>query len=201
MCVAGLNVTTSECGHRWYELIRACNPANNLQNCPERLRLEGWERRVNRCPFCDGDEHHHSTHRLFGSTSSASSVASSPTISDNRSTRRGSSASNTLNSAHSPLSRVDSNCSMEIARATRARDMNDRIHIYLSSEPHEILPSAEKNYPTYATAIARAEEAATESPRAYGEKNFLFRRTSSLGRGWKRASRRFSISSSLFKIG
>ncbi|GIZ37308.1 hypothetical protein CKM354_000075800 [Cercospora kikuchii] len=197
MCIAGLNVTTQTCAHRWYELIRPCSPANNLQNCPERLRLEGWERRQDSCPFCDGAQHSHSTHRLFGSVSSASSVASSPTISEmgfNRYSRRGSGA--TFTGTMSPLSRETSNCSIELDRATRARDMNDRIHMYLFSEPHEILPSATKNYPTYSTAISKAEQAASSS--SDGKP----RRTNSLinvSRGIKRISKRFSISSEIFK--
>ncbi|KAI5360993.1 hypothetical protein Slin15195_G089030 [Septoria linicola] len=198
MCVAGLNISTQACAHRWYELIRPCDPANNLQNCPERLRLEGWERRQESCPFCDGTGHHHSTHRLFGSTSSASSVSSSPTISEmgfNRSSRRGSGA--TLTGTMSPLSRENSNCSIELDRATRARDMNDRIHLYLSSEPHEILPSATKNYPSYSASIARAEEAAgNDADKKLGRRSSI----NSVSRGWKRISKRFSIGPELFKI-
>ncbi|WPA99100.1 uncharacterized protein RHO25_003715 [Cercospora beticola] len=96
----------------------------------------------------------------------------------------------------SPLSRESSNCSIELDRATRARDMNDRIHMYLFSEPHEILPSATKNYPTYSAAISKAEQAAGSS--SDGKP----RRTNSLinvSRGIKRISKRFSISSDIFK--
>ncbi|KXT05127.1 hypothetical protein AC578_7547 [Pseudocercospora eumusae] len=198
MCVAGLNLSTQSCAHRWYELIRPCNPGNNLQNCPERVKLEGWERRNDHCPFCDGGNHHQSTHRLFGSTSSASSLASSPTVSDlgfiGRAGRRGSGA--TLTGTLSPLSRtssIDDMDPVELERATRARDMNDRLHVYLSCDPHEVLPSAKKNYPTYATAIQRAEEAAANSSDAPSRRSSLRRR--SFTRGWKRMSHRFSFSS------
>lgn len=201
MCVAGLNVSTQSCAHRWYELIRPCNPANNLQNCTERVQLQGWEKRNEHCPFCDGGNYHQSTHRLFGSTSSACSVASSPTASDmafGRAGRRGSGAT-VMTGTFSPLSRSSSNNSIdpvELERATRARDMNDRLHVYLSCDPHEVLPSAKKNYPTYSTAIQRAAEAAGASSSDFcsGRKQFLIRRNS-FTRGWKRMSSRFSISS------
>ncbi|EME88623.1 uncharacterized protein MYCFIDRAFT_209859 [Pseudocercospora fijiensis CIRAD86] len=200
MCVAGLNVSTQPCAHRWYELIRPCNPANNLQNCPERVKLEGWEKRNDRCPFCDGSNHHRSTHRLFGSTSSASSVVSSPTIPDmgfiSLAGRRESGA--TLNGTLSPLSTtssIDEMDAVELERATRARDMNDRLHVYLSCDPHEVLPSAKKNYPTYATAIQRAEEAAANSSDGPSSRKSSLIRRQSLTRGWKRMSHRFSFSS------
>ena len=195
MCIAGLNVNQT-CSHRWYELLRPCDPENNLQNCPEKLRLEGWERQREDCPFCDGTGHHHSTHRLFGSTSSASSVTSSPIIAgmtfNDKHSRRGSGA--TLTGTMSPLSRETSNSSIECERAIRARDMNDRIHLYLSSDPHEILPSATKNYPTYAAAIAKAENAACDK-RARRHNSIA-----TVSRGWQRVSKRFTINSDLFKI-
>lgn len=199
MCIAGLNVTRQTCAHRWYELIRSCDPANNLQNCPEKLRLEGWERQRDDCPFCENTGHHHSTHRLFGSTSSASSVTSSPIMAgmtfNDKHSRRGSGA--TLTGTMSPLSRENSNCSIECDRATRAREMNDRIHLYLSSDPHEILPSATKNYPTYATAIAKAESAAGGSFDKRGRRRNSI---ATVTQGWRRVSKRFTINSDLFKI-
>lgn len=201
MCVAGLNLTTQPCLHRWYELIRACDPANNLQNCPEKLRLEGWERRVDECPFCNGGNHHMSTHRLCGSTtSSASSVVSSPAMSEGgaftRTHRRGSGG--TLTETCSPLSRQSSNCSTELDRATRAREMNERIYTYLACDPHEVLPSAKKYSPTYATAIAKAEEAAHPASESCAGK--ILSQRQSISRGWQRISQRWSVSSSLFKI-
>ncbi|KAF2167979.1 hypothetical protein M409DRAFT_53916 [Zasmidium cellare ATCC 36951] len=205
MCIAGLHVTTAPCSHRWYELIRPCDPSSNLANCTEKLKLQGWENRLENCPFCDGaGNHHHSTHRLFGSTSSASSVSSSPTISEMGMTpvisnRRGSCG--TINNAiglpsMSPLSRQSSGCSIEVDRSQRAKDMNDRINIYLSSDPHEVLPSAKKNYPTYAAAIARIESSSQESSST--NTSLFLKRRGSFSRGWKRMSGRFN--SSLFKI-
>lgn len=207
MCIAGLNLTTRTCAHRWYELIRQCNPANSLHNCPEKLRLEGWERQRADCPFCDGTGHDHSTHRLFGSTSSASSVTSSPTMSamgsfHDRYSRRSSGATATTGTT-SALSRQNSNysssCSGELDRAIQARHMNRRIHVYLSSDPHEILPSATKNYPTYAAAIAKAESNAaggrSEAKRLRRSNSFAV-----VSRGWQRMSKRLSINPDLFKV-
>ncbi|KAF7192268.1 hypothetical protein HII31_06300 [Pseudocercospora fuligena] len=112
-----------------------------------------------------------------------------------RAGRRGSGA--TLTGTLSPLSRtssIDEMDAVELERATRARDMNDRLHVYLSCDPHEVLPSAKKNYPTYATAIQRAEEAAANSSDGPSRKSSLMRRQS-FTRGWKRMSHRFSFSS------
>jgi hypothetical protein len=86
MCVAGLNVSTQPCRHRWYELLRACSDQHSLANCPSKLQLEGWETRKATCPWCDSsggeDFVADTTHRLFGSTSSASgSASSSPVLS------------------------------------------------------------------------------------------------------------------------
>lgn len=151
MCVARLYVSTQSCGHRWYHLVRPCNSANNLQNCPEKLQLEGWESRTSDCPWCDGTTIllSESTHRLLGSTQSGTSTPSSPTLSDtgNRVPQRRNS-SGTVSSL-TPLSRQSSAMSTESDRLQRDRDMNDRLHMYINSHPHEVLPSAAKNYPTY----------------------------------------------------
>jgi hypothetical protein len=77
--------------------------------------------------------------------------------------------------------------------------MNDRIHIYLSSEPHDVLPSARKYYPTYSTAIARAEEASRVSGDVADSRQQRLNRRSSFSRGWQRVSKRWSVSSDMFK--
>lgn len=193
MCIAKLNVSTAECSHRWYELVRSCSQGSNLSNCTERIRLEGWENRREMCPFCSPDnDAHESTHRLFGSVSSASSVALSPVdaIALGRTSRRGS--ANTINTPLSPLSRQSSACSsMEIERAQRSKDMNDRIHLYLSSDPHEVLPSAKKYYPTYAGIIENGDDSNTASS-STSIRFFTSRRTS-FSRGWRRMSSRLFL--------
>ncbi|KAK4553588.1 hypothetical protein LTR86_009384 [Recurvomyces mirabilis] len=147
MCVAGLNVSTQPCNHRWVELQQQCEPTKNLANCPEKLRIAGWETRNEHCPWCNDNETStsSSTHRLFGS-SQAGSSPSSPMASDFLATRHGRSGSlSTLSS----LSRHSSSASTGSDRGQRHREMNERLHLYLTLHPHETLPSARKNYPTY----------------------------------------------------
>ncbi|EMC93070.1 hypothetical protein BAUCODRAFT_272698 [Baudoinia panamericana UAMH 10762] len=152
MCVARLHVTKQPCQHRWFQLVRPCDPANNLANCPGRLQVEGWEMRNDTCPWCDstGPAALASTHQLFGSTSSTTSVSSacSPLSLDHEPTRPHRSASiGTL----STLSRHSSSGSTESERGRRHRDMNERLHLYLTTNPHEVLPSAGKYYPSQAS--------------------------------------------------
>lgn len=161
MCVAGLNVSTRPCSHRWYELRRACRSERNLSNCPDKLRLEGWENRSAGCPWCDGASACTvpiTTHRLFGSVSSASGASSlsSPTSPElgaittamttaTMTRERRSGSGTTLGS----LSRHGSTASsVGSERAQRQRELNDRFNIYLTAQPHEVLPSARKNYPS-----------------------------------------------------
>ncbi|KAK5131084.1 hypothetical protein LTR08_001302 [Meristemomyces frigidus] len=68
--------------------------------------------------------------------------------------------------------------------------MNDRFNIYLTMSPHEVLPSARKNYPNYAA--SRVDE--TASSDASSTKSA----TSAMGKGWKKSVR---ISRALFKGG
>ena len=180
MCVAGLNVSTQACNHRWYELRRACHPANHLANCPEKLRLEGWETRNDHCPWCDETEHqlHDSTHRLFGSMSSASATSSSPTSPQIAAlTRSRSGSEGTLSS----LSRHSSSASMESERGQRYREMNERLHLYLTSPPHETLPSARKNYPTYPASLVY------DSPPS--DASSVLSGSGTVGKGWKKSVR------------
>lgn len=191
MCVAGLNVTTQPCEHRWYNLVRACHPANNLANCPEKLKLEGWESRVDSCPFCNSNDKdvHESTHRLFGSTSSASSTTSSPTspiIEGTRPRRSGS------DSTMSPLSRMSSGTSVDSDGGRRNREMNERLELYLRSHPHEVLPSALKNYPTYPQSSPSDENTSSDAapvPRRAG---------TGPSKGWKK-NIRLGLNMGMFK--
>ena len=186
MCVAGLHVSTQPCAHRWHQLIRACQPTNNLQNCPDKLKLEGWESRTSSCPWCDIDAvlTHESTHRLLGGSSSSNSVPSSPIISDlGYNTPQRVDSFGTVSSL-SPLSRQSSAHSTESDRGQRHREMNERLYTYLNSHPHEVLPSAAKNYPTYPQrqAVDAQERTATDLP--------TFRRYSvALPRQWRRRFR------------
>ncbi|KAK3110549.1 hypothetical protein LTR53_015036 [Teratosphaeriaceae sp. CCFEE 6253] len=188
MCVAGLNVSTQACNHRWYELRRACHPANHLANCPEKLRVEGWETRNAHCPWCSDTDPalHTSTHRLFGRTASTSPTLSSPASPEIAAlTRSRSGSAGTLTES---LSRHSSAAgSVESERRQRHRDMNERLHIYLTRHPHEILPSAARNYPTFQSAAASPVE---ESPAWDGLS--VMSAGSAVGKGWKK-SVRFSM--------
>ena len=181
MCVAGLNVTTQPCSHRWYELRRPCDPANNLANCPEKLRLEGWETRNDNCPWCDGNETSlpQSSYRLFGTASSASSTVSPPVSTELGLTRpRRSDSYGTISS----LSRHSSTTSMESERGQRHREMNERLNLYLQLHPHEVLPSARKNYPTCPQMQSPSEDTTTYD-------TFSLRSVNGLGKRWKQSVR------------
>ncbi|KAK0823797.1 hypothetical protein LTR91_008040 [Friedmanniomyces endolithicus] len=185
MCVAGLNVSIKSCNHRWYELRTPCHPANHLNNCPERLRLEGWETRNEHCPWCDAGEQtlHVSTHRLFGSSSTTSPASSSPASPElSALTRSRSGSTGTLSS----LSRHSSSASMDSERGQRHREMNDRLHAYMTNHPHELLPSARKNYPsTPSSPVEEVPGSDVVSVRSAGGGG-------AVGKGWKK-SVRFSM--------
>ena len=60
--------------------------------------------------------------------------------------------------------------------------MNERLEIYLSYDPHEVLPSAAKNYPTYASSQARQNEGSSgPAP--------VKRTGSALSKRWRRSVR------------
>lgn len=151
MCVANLNVSTQPCSHRWYTLIRSCSSSTNLSNCPEKLKLEGWETRLESCPWCDDDASVNgtlddSTHRLFGGSVSRSrsgslgtSINSMPTAADWKHRRQSSATGSTTSLARSTSSRgnlqSDDEDSSELGRGEKARMMNWRLDVYLMSHP------------------------------------------------------------------
>lgn len=174
MCVAGLNVAISPCNHRWYQLKRSCSADRNLTNCPEKLKFEGMETRNENCPWCNESEHplHASTHRLFGSTLSASSVLSSPASPEIRPTRpRRSGSGGTL----STLSRSGSFTGTEDEIIERYSSMNDRLHLYLTMHHSEVLPSAKRAIPPSSRVNSPISDVASISSS-----------TSILGKGWRR---------------
>lgn len=181
MCVAGLNASTQPCRHRWYELIRSCSDNNNLSNCTSRLQLEGWENRTASCPWCDNNGDYDdlvtdSTHRLFGSTSSASgsSTHSSPVITPiGKPQLRRCDTDSTLSS----LSRTGSFATNSSERGQKHRERNDRLHLYLTTSPHEVLPSAGKNYPACSVTPTSSDSGSIRSTRKF------------FGAGWRRSVR------------
>jgi len=146
MCVANLHVAQG-CGHRWYELRRACTLDSNLLNCPARLRLEGWETKNEACPFCSSSDPSspvsaidESTHRLFaGPTTPVGRKRSTSTTGPSTSPQRGRNDSISTNSLTLSTSRSSSHESDEEARdmdrAERNRLMNRRLEAYISINP------------------------------------------------------------------
>lgn len=145
MCIANLNVTTQPCSHRWYKLVRPCSDSSNLTNCPQRLRLEGWETKNEECPWCsppsspvsDIDD---STHKLFGGASPfAGRRTSESSTSSICGPQRGRSITISTNSSSNPTSRSSSQDgdveSREIDWAERNRMMNRRLEAYMVTNP------------------------------------------------------------------
>lgn len=151
MCVANLNVSTQPCNHRWYTLIRPCSSQTNLANCPEKLKLQGWETRRESCPWCGVDDSEaavldESTHRLFGGSGSRSRSGSlgttvSPLPSADWKHRRQSSATNSTtslsrsNSSRGFSQQDDEEDVHELGRGEKARMMNWRLDVYLMGNP------------------------------------------------------------------
>lgn len=187
MCVAGLNVSTQPCSHRWYELLRSCSDERDLSNCPSKLQLEGWETRKEVCPWCDSSGGNDeiltsSTHRLFGSTSSASgsSTSSSPVLTamNNKPQLLRCNSDGAL----STLSRTGSFSSTGSERGQMHRDRNDRLRLYLTTLPHEILPSARKYYPNSPGSPSELTPPSSDAGSIKSTKN-------KLGAGWKKSVR------------
>ena len=185
MCVAGLNVSTQPCRHRWYELIRSCSDEHNLANCPSKLQLEGWETRKEDCPWCDSSGDYEdfvpsTTHRLFGSTSSASgSTLSSPiTSAMGKAQLKRCDTDSTLSS----LTRTGSFATNGSERGQKHREMNDRFNLYLTALPHEVLPSAKKNYPGYVAPTSCARPMSSDSLSIRGSRKLF-------GAGWRKSVR------------
>lgn len=71
---------------------------------------------------------------------------------------------------------------MESDWGQKHRDMNERLDIYLSYDPHEVLPSAAKNYPTYTSSQARQGEGDSRPAP-------VKRTSSALSKRWRRGVR------------
>lgn len=184
MCVAGINATTLPCQHRWAHLLEPCAPGRNLQTCPSKLKFSGWEQKHATCPWCSSDATpaHDSTHRLFGSVSCPISPLADdvpdmlPTLP--RRQRTGSTGTASTLSRHSSINSLE--CGWA-EKGRQHRDQNDRLAIYLTSLPHEVLPSAKKYYPTYAAAGVCSSEESSSASEGMG----LCRRRES-GKRWTR---------------
>ncbi|KAG9737734.1 hypothetical protein KCU73_g9918, partial [Aureobasidium melanogenum] len=150
MCVANLNVSTQPCSHRWYTLVKPCSSTTNLSNCPSKLALEGWETRLESCPWCDDSASDSgilddSTHRLFGGSVSrsrsgslgTSGTSAMPVAAERH--RRQSSATNSTTSLSKESSNrftQDEDVLVEgLGRGEKARMMNWRLDVYLMAHP------------------------------------------------------------------
>ncbi|KAF2226260.1 hypothetical protein BDZ85DRAFT_48070 [Elsinoe ampelina] len=145
MCVANLNVTLQPCSHRWYTLVRPCSESTNLSNCSNKVRLEGWETRVQDCPWCGTDttDINVATHKLFGGNDfSEARRRSDSTVASMDSLVRG--RTNSISTFSAITSRSSSQDSTERAdneRAERNQMMNRRIDAYITTAVPDEIPS------------------------------------------------------------
>jgi hypothetical protein len=206
MCVANLNASTKPCSHRWYTLTRPCNPTSNLSNCPSKLALQGWETRLESCPWCDDsisdtDMPNDNTHRLLGGSSTPRSrsrsgslvlagvaaVAPSVGVADQR-CRRQSSATNSTASSTQGMEDADEADVYE--RGERARMMNWRLDVYLTSHPER------KQREDSAVVVSSSEVGLTRSPSTLSRQGSIRRSGSLLGKSVKKG---FRLSRTIFK--
>lgn len=136
MCIANLNVAMQPCSHRWYTLVRPCEANTNLSNCSQKIKLEGWETRVQECPWCiSGIELNDATHKLFGgSTSRPRAYSDGVSLSPNRDRRYSSGATNSSSGSRSstPSGELEFE---ELDPGAKARMMNYRINYYMFRNP------------------------------------------------------------------
>ncbi|KAI9699913.1 MAG: hypothetical protein M1820_006975 [Bogoriella megaspora] len=180
MCVADLNVSTLECRHRWYHLLRPCSPTTNLDSCSDKLRLEGWENRLNSCPWCDEDiTVNLQEFQLIGndrtpSIGGLSRASSSSTIEQSiMSTRR--------ESRSGSIVRTDSSTSITDAAAEKNRAQNTRIQWYITSQLETINQGETKDQ---SSSSRRSSLVGSLSP-----SSTLSETSSILGKSWKRGKK------------
>ncbi|KAF2235487.1 hypothetical protein EV356DRAFT_531931 [Viridothelium virens] len=194
MCVVELNVTTLECRHRWYHLLRNCSPSTNLQNCPDKLKLEGWESKVSFCPWCDQETPtepqefrlvgNDRTPSIGGLSRASSTTNIEPTLmSSRRESRSGS------------IARTDSSTSLTEAAGERNRAQNMRIQWYLTTRLEAIAQEEAKERPTTSrrSSIMGLPLSSTPSNTSTGSGSDG---GSVLGKGWKKGKK---ISRSFFR--
>lgn len=146
MCVANLNVSLQPCSHRWYTLVRPCSDSTNLSNCSKKVRLEGWESRVQDCPWCGPSSisTHDATHKLFGGNEfSEARRRSDSTVASTESIIRGRSNSiSTFSAINSRSSSQESESERrESERAESNRMMNRRLDAYIITAVPDEIPS------------------------------------------------------------
>jgi len=141
MCVAELCVTVLPCQHRWYHLVRPCNPSSNLSTCRKKLGISGWEVKCDFCPYCQGHVSEFE-YRLIGD-------GAAPPVGSLSGLARAHSTS--LNAARRDIrldeitrsdsaTSVGSKSSLVIAASEKNRAMNSRLDQYFFTNDSPVSP-------------------------------------------------------------
>jgi len=166
MCIAELNVSLNECQHRWYHMLRPCVPGGNLNSCPGKIVLEGWEIRCDFCPFCSSWPLESGEFLLFGGSPHSRSSSISTPLS------RTSSLSTTVNvarrdSKREVLSRSGSSSSISnmpalgspvFSAGERNKAINSRVDAYFNAHPEVIAEARSKRTGNSGFGLPRADE-------------------------------------------
>jgi hypothetical protein len=162
MCYAELNVSLNECQHRWYHMLRPCTPGGNLNDCPGKIVLEGWEIRCDFCPFCSGWPLESGEFLLFGGSPHSRSSSISTPLS------RTPSLSTTVHTARRDskgLARTGSGASISAALGSpvfsageRNKAINSRVDAYFESHPDVMLEARTKRSNNNGWGLPRADE-------------------------------------------
>ncbi|OCL12769.1 hypothetical protein AOQ84DRAFT_284504 [Glonium stellatum] len=191
MCVAELNVSLLPCRHRWYHLVRPCQPSAHLANCGQKLGLSGWEIKCDFCPYCSGWNMSDAEYRLVGNdrTPSIGGLSRTPSLSLS-STRR----ENRIDSRRGSLARTDSSTSITMMAQEKNRALSARVDAYLSACPEKVVGMEKK------TAEDETESVGPPSPSDTGseaqEASPVEVKGGIWGKGWKKGKR---FSRGLFK--
>ncbi|KAF2432352.1 hypothetical protein EJ08DRAFT_659035 [Tothia fuscella] len=174
MCIAELNVSLNTCAHRWYHLVRPCVEGANLQACPTRLALEGWEIKCDFCPFCAGwplgggefmllGSHPHSRSSSFSAPLSRTPSMTTSVSAARRDSRRGSMAISETSNTSAPGSPV-------FTTSERNRSMNNRVDSYFIAHPESITQTQQKRPGTSATGVWSNWAASTSEANVEGRR-------------------------------
>ncbi|KAF2153824.1 hypothetical protein K461DRAFT_276869 [Myriangium duriaei CBS 260.36] len=175
MCVATLNVSLEPCHHRWYTLVESCSESTNLSNCHSKVKLKGWETRVDHCPWCGPSSPTNdldaATHKLFGGSSIDVRRTSDSTMGSTDSLFRG--RSNSISTFSAITSRSSSEDSIddearENERAERNRLLNNRLNAYIITAVPDEIPSRKaymRDNPQYKSSSSSRSSPASASKR------------------------------------
>lgn len=191
MCIAELNVSLLSCRHRWYHMVRPCQPSAHLSNCGQKLCLSGWEIKCDFCPYCSGWNLSDAEYRLVGNdrTPSIGGLSRTPSLSLS-STRR----ENRIDSRRGSLARTDSSTSITMMAQEKNRALSARVDAYLGACPEKMVLMEQK------TTEDEAESIGLPSPSDTGsegqEVGPVDVKNGILGKSWKKGK---MFSRGLFK--